>query len=81
MHKYCRVFNIEEGHNTLQAELSGLKTTLSWAAIDKIVVCKKIPVDRCHNSKIDYPALYKMLERLQRSRSGMKIYNPSQKHV
>ena len=37
--------------------------TLSWAQIDRIVRLPRIPVDRRHNAKVDYPALMNELER------------------
>jgi olefin beta-lactone synthetase len=45
------------------AALDGLKRSLHWANIQKIIICKKIPVDPRHNAKIHYPALYKILGR------------------
>jgi acyl-CoA synthetase (AMP-forming)/AMP-acid ligase II len=39
-----------------------LKETLAWAYLDEIRLCKHIPVDKRHNAKIDYPALYKLLK-------------------
>ena len=36
---------------------------LSWAQLDRIVRLPRIPVDRRHNAKVDYPALMKELER------------------
>jgi acyl-CoA synthetase (AMP-forming)/AMP-acid ligase II len=44
-----------------QAGLNGLQKTLAWATLDEIRVIKKIPVDKRHNAKVDYPALAKML--------------------
>jgi olefin beta-lactone synthetase len=44
-----------------QAALDPLKRSLHWAKIQKIILCKKIPVDPRHNAKIYYPALYKVL--------------------
>jgi acyl-CoA synthetase (AMP-forming)/AMP-acid ligase II len=38
--------------------------SLEWAHIDRVVLCKKIPVDKRHNAKIDYPALYRIVEEL-----------------
>jgi acyl-CoA synthetase (AMP-forming)/AMP-acid ligase II len=40
-----------------------LRAALAWAHIDEVRVCKRVPVDARHNAKIDYPALYKMLDR------------------
>ncbi len=35
---------------------------LAWAALDEVRVLKRVPVDRRHNAKIDYPALHKLLD-------------------
>jgi olefin beta-lactone synthetase len=43
-----------------QSDLEQLKQTLAWAKIDQFRVCR-IPVDRRHNAKVNYPELYKML--------------------
>ena len=40
-----------------------VKETLSWAQLDRIVQLPRIPVDRRHNAKVDYPALMKELKR------------------
>ena len=37
--------------------------TLSWAQLDSIVQLPRIPVDRRHNAKVDYPQLEKELDR------------------
>ena len=36
---------------------------VSWAEIDETIPVPKIPVDKRHNAKIDYPALRKLAER------------------
>lgn len=63
-------FTSHSGRRILIVELSGpgatfdqaaLKRELSWAQIDHIHVCARIPVDHRHNSKIDYPALLRLL--------------------
>jgi olefin beta-lactone synthetase len=45
------------------AALDTLKRSLYWAKIQKIIICKKIPVDPRHNAKICYPSLYKILSK------------------
>ena len=40
-----------------------VKKTLAWAQLDRVVRLARIPVDRRHNAKVDYPALKKALER------------------
>ncbi len=44
-------------------EIDELRQSLAWADIDDVKICRRIPVDRRHNAKIDYPALYRMLEK------------------
>ena len=41
-----------------------LKAALSWTHLDEVRVCKQIPVDNRHNAKIDYPSLYKLLDKI-----------------
>lgn len=40
-----------------------VKETLSWAHLDRVVRLPRIPVDRRHNAKVDYPALERELDR------------------
>ncbi|MBV8280754.1 MAG: AMP-binding protein [Candidatus Eremiobacteraeota bacterium] len=40
-----------------------LRARLAWAELDDIVALPKIPVDKRHNAKVDYPALQRVLER------------------
>ncbi len=40
-----------------------VKEILCWAQLDRVVRLARIPVDRRHNAKVDYPALKKALER------------------
>ncbi len=40
-----------------------LKDLLAWAKLDGIVSVGKIPVDKRHNAKVDYPALERMMTR------------------
>lgn len=44
-------------------DLTTLQSCLGWAHIDTVRICEKLPMDKRHNAKIDYPALRKMLER------------------
>lgn len=41
-----------------------LRQDLKWALIDDIRVLERLPVDKRHNAKIDYPALQQQLSRL-----------------
>lgn len=50
-----------EGHGRVEAhQLQTLQSRLGWAQIDQTVVMR-IPLDRRHNAKIDYPALQRLL--------------------
>jgi olefin beta-lactone synthetase len=40
---------------------AALARTLPWARLDEIRICRHIPVDGRHNSKVDYPGLQRML--------------------
>lgn len=55
------VIELEQPANS--KDIATLKAKLSWAAIDRIVVLKRIPVDPRHNAKIDYPALNELLRK------------------
>jgi acyl-CoA synthetase (AMP-forming)/AMP-acid ligase II len=41
--------------------LGTLKETLAWAQIDEVRILPRMPVDKRHNAKIDYPALKRLL--------------------
>jgi acyl-CoA synthetase (AMP-forming)/AMP-acid ligase II len=41
--------------------LTPLKELLSWAQLDEIRLYPHLPVDKRHNAKIDYPALFRLL--------------------
>jgi hypothetical protein len=42
--------------------LDRLAETLSWAALDEIRILPRMPVDKRHNAKIDYPSLRRLFE-------------------
>jgi acyl-CoA synthetase (AMP-forming)/AMP-acid ligase II len=47
--------------------------TLAWAQLEGIVTWPAIPMDRRHNSKVDYPAVRRRLERASRSASSRDL--------
>ena len=57
-----RVLLVEFNRPIDAARLTGLQESLSWAGINKIRIVEKIPVDKRHNAKIDYPALRRMVD-------------------
>lgn len=58
-----RTLAIELEQPASSEDIAALKAKLSWAAIDRIAVLKRIPVDPRHNAKIDYPALNAVLRK------------------
>ena len=46
---------------TAEVDLHVLRARLGWARIDAVKLIRKLPVDKRHNSKIDYPALEELL--------------------
>jgi olefin beta-lactone synthetase len=44
-------------------DCAAIKAALGWAELDEVRLWRQIPVDRRHNSKIDYPALSRQLRR------------------
>ena len=56
-----RILFVEREPRATRHDLNGLHARLSWALLDEIEVLRRIPVDRRHNAKIDYPALRRMV--------------------
>ncbi len=42
--------------------LTRIRDRLDWTHLDELRVCDRIPVDKRHNAKIDYPSLYRLLD-------------------
>lgn len=55
---------VARSHGFLLAQYAQrrVKETLSWIHLDRVLPLNRIPVDRRHNAKVDYPALRKQLE-------------------
>ena len=49
----------EQGTNAQRA----VPDALAWARLDEVVTLRKLPMDRRHNSKVDYPELRRQLAR------------------
>jgi acyl-CoA synthetase (AMP-forming)/AMP-acid ligase II len=64
-----RVLVIEPRDHARPTDLTALERLVGWARLDAIQPVRHIPVDRRHNAKIDYPALYRMLDH-QATRGG-----------
>ena len=61
-----RVLVVESPRGDLGIDQPAALRALGWAEIDKIVSVRALPMDRRHNSKIDYGALAAMIEAPQR---------------
>jgi acyl-CoA synthetase (AMP-forming)/AMP-acid ligase II len=59
-----RTLVLELAADSTSVELDLLKSKLSWAQIDHLLILPRIPVDRRHNAKVDYPELNRILNRL-----------------
>ena len=59
----------DEGQRVLAIEaavpldMKNLAQRLAWAQLDRVQIVGRIPVDRRHNAKVDYPGLMKILRR------------------
>jgi olefin beta-lactone synthetase len=60
-HRSQRVLVVERSAEDPALDVAGALQGLSWAAIDEIRVVRRLPLDRRHNSKVDYGALQKLL--------------------
>ena len=56
-----RVLVIEMHGRRITAKVVNTACRSAGTAIDRIIVVKRIPMDKRHNAKVDYPALRKML--------------------
>jgi acyl-CoA synthetase (AMP-forming)/AMP-acid ligase II len=57
-----RVLAVTSAHAQGEVDREGLREQLVDVELDRIVVLPEIPLDRRHNAKVDYPALYDRLE-------------------
>lgn len=44
------------------ADAAAVRTALAWAQLDEVRLVARIPLDRRHNAKVDYPALLRLLK-------------------
>ena len=61
-HNGERVLAVQLGPRAPRDAERSVREILSWAKLDRVVIMPRIPVDRRHNAKIDYPALKKELK-------------------
>ncbi len=57
VHRRRRVLVVEWSSGRCARNASALKERLRWASVDRVIPMRRIPLDRRHNSKIDYPSL------------------------
>ena len=62
-HRGRRVLVVERSASSSPLDRSTAAATLAWAWIDEVLEVPKLPMDRRHNSKVDYGALARLLER------------------
>jgi len=48
--------------------------SLSWAQLDEVVFLKTVPVDKRHNAKVDYVALFRQLKKANNRRRTPRLY-------
>jgi hypothetical protein len=60
--KTKRLLAVESDGSHSEDKLRDLKAALSWAAVDEVRVLRRIPVDRRHNAKVNYPQLMRLLQ-------------------
>jgi len=58
----CRVLVVEPTTHSRSRLWADFKSELAWAHVERILVVPRIPVDRRHNAKVDYPALARLIE-------------------
>jgi acyl-CoA synthetase (AMP-forming)/AMP-acid ligase II len=58
-----RLLAVEFYERAGRPDPAALRRALDWAHLDEVRVLRHIPVDKRHNAKIDYPALYALLGR------------------
>jgi acyl-CoA synthetase (AMP-forming)/AMP-acid ligase II len=60
-HRGQRVLVVELQNRAAQPQMGALLKSLAFAHVDSIRVVKRLPVDRRHNTKVDYGAVRKLL--------------------
>jgi acyl-CoA synthetase (AMP-forming)/AMP-acid ligase II len=58
-----RVLAVEFYDRHAPADIAALTREMAWAHCEEVRVCRRIPVDKRHNAKIDYPGLYRLLDK------------------
>jgi acyl-CoA synthetase (AMP-forming)/AMP-acid ligase II len=64
-HRGRRLLMVEMISGSAHDLVERLQSELQWAQLDAVHVVEQLPMDSRHNAKIDYPALRKLVERLE----------------
>jgi hypothetical protein len=64
MHRNRRILAVE-ADGDVAAVSAELMERLAWANLADVVILPRIPVDRRHNAKVEYPALLQLLDRVR----------------
>lgn len=62
-HEGRRLLAVETRDGAEHANLEILRKEIAWASVDQVLCLDRIPVDKRHNAKIDYPELRRVLAR------------------
>lgn len=68
-HRGARVLVVERSPEAGVRAAHDLKAQLAWAGVDEVVF-ERVPVDKRHNAKVDYPALFELLDGVRRDASA-----------
>jgi olefin beta-lactone synthetase len=61
-HRDKRVLVVERSNDDPLVDVAGARQGLAWGHLDDVMIVRRLPLDRRHNSKVDYGALQKMLD-------------------
>ena len=61
-HRGRRILAVEPDDAAIPLDPADLPALVPWARLDAVETCRRLPVDRRHNAKIDYPALRRLLD-------------------
>jgi len=56
-----RVLVLEVVKGETPPTLAEVQALVPWAHVDRVVVVPRLPMDRRHNAKVNYPALWRVL--------------------
>jgi acyl-CoA synthetase (AMP-forming)/AMP-acid ligase II len=61
-HRDRRLLVVEASSDDPAIDVAGARQGLAWAHLDDVRIVRRLPLDRRHNSKVDYGALRKLLD-------------------